>query len=154
MLRTTYGRMERDLEKCCKHWRGSLDCVKGKWSTQLPQGFLCIEVAFSNLGNADSHFYVGNPHLACKCRSAPKFVEIFVHVMLVSGKECSALCFHELFDLRCEFIVLPQSKSITNVVHIAVPVQTLLMCQTDEALDKISTHLVGKSVRNSTEFRN
>ncbi len=75
----------------------------------------------------------------CKCRSAPKFVKICVHVMLVSAKECRALRLHELFDLRCEFLVLPQSKSPANVVHIAVPVRLLLMCQVDEALDKLST---------------
>jgi hypothetical protein len=35
--------------------------------------------------------------------------------------------------------MLPWSKSIANVVHVTVLVQPLLMCQTDEALDKLST---------------
>jgi hypothetical protein len=59
--------------------------------------------------------------------------------MSVSAKECSALCLHQLFDLRCEFVVLPQSKTIANLVQITVPVQPLLIFQTDEALDKLST---------------
>ncbi len=66
--------------------------------------------------------------------------------MLVSAKEYSALCLHELFDLRCVFVVLHQSKSIANVENITVPVQPLLMCQTDEALDKLSTPYLDGSV--------
>jgi hypothetical protein len=72
-----------------------LDCGKGEWSSQLPQGFAC------------GHFHIGDPHLTCNCRSATKCVEICVHVMPVSAKECSALSLHELFDFRCEFVVLP-----------------------------------------------
>jgi hypothetical protein len=108
-----------------------LDCGKGEWSMQLPQGFLCTKVAFSNLGNADSHFHVGDPHLVCNCRSALKCVEIFVRVMPVLAKECSALSLYELFDFRCEFVMLPQSQFIANVMHVTVPVKPLLMCQTD-----------------------
>jgi hypothetical protein len=91
-----------------RYW-SVLDCGKGEWSMQLPQGFLHTKVAFSNLGNDDGHFHIGDPHLACNCRSAIECVDIFVHVMPVSAKECSALSLHELFDFRCEFIVLPQS---------------------------------------------
>ena len=86
-----------------------MDRGKGEWSTQFLQGVLCTKVAFSNLGNDDGHFHIGDPHLACNCRSAIECVDIFVHVMPVSAKECSALSLHELFDFRCEFIVLPQS---------------------------------------------
>ncbi len=60
----------------------------------------CVQkLPFANVDNLDSHFYVGNPHLACRCRSVPKFAEICVHVMSVATKECSRLCLHELFDL-------------------------------------------------------
>jgi hypothetical protein len=106
---------------------------------QLLQSFLCTKIALSNLGNADSHFHVGNPHLACNCRSATKCVEICVHVTPVLAEKRSALSLHELFDFGCEFIVLPQSLSVANVMHVTFPVQPLLMCQTDYALDKLGT---------------
>ncbi len=61
-------------------------------------------VPFSNLCNAESHFHVGDPHLACNCRSPTKCVEICIYVMPVSAKECSALSLHELFDFRGEFV--------------------------------------------------
>jgi hypothetical protein len=95
-----------------------MDHGKGVWSTQLPQGFLHTKVAFINLGNADGHFLIGDPHLACNCRSATECVEICVHVMPVLAEECSALSLHELFDFGCEFVMLPQSQSIANVMHV------------------------------------
>jgi hypothetical protein len=58
-------------------------------------------------------------------------IEIYVHVMPVSAEECSVLSLHDLFDFICEFIVLPRSQSIANVMQVTVPVQPLLMCQTD-----------------------
>ncbi len=75
-----------------------LDCGKGEWSMHLPQGFLRTNVAFSNHGNADGHFHIGNPYLECNCRSATECIDICVHVMPVSAEECSALSLHELFD--------------------------------------------------------
>ncbi len=71
---------------CGRYW-SVLDCGKGEWSTQLPQGFLHTKVAFSNLDNADDHFHIGDPHLACNCRSVTKCVEICVHVMPVSAED-------------------------------------------------------------------
>jgi hypothetical protein len=93
---------------CGPYW-SVLDCGKGEWSLQLPQGFLHTKVAFSNLGNADCHFHIGDPHLACNCRSATKCVEICVHVKPVLAEEYSVLSLHELFDFRCEFVMLSQS---------------------------------------------
>jgi hypothetical protein len=89
------------------HYWSVLDCGKDEWNTQLPQGFLHTNSAFSNLGNADGYFHIGDPQLACNCRPATKCVEICVHVMPVMAKECSALSLHELFDFKCEFVVLP-----------------------------------------------
>jgi hypothetical protein len=68
---------------------------------------MCAEIAFCNIGNTDSHFYVGNPYLACGRRPAPKFVKICGQVMSVLAKECTVLCLYEYFDLSCEFFVLP-----------------------------------------------
>ncbi len=73
------------------HYWSLLDCGKGEWSTQLPQGFLHKKVAFSNLGNSDGIFHIGNPHLACNCRLATKCVEICVHenVSVGRGVQCT-----------------------------------------------------------------
>ncbi len=59
--------------------------------------------------------------------------------MSVTAKEGTALCLHKYFDLGCEFLVLPQCKPLTNVVYIVVSIQPLLMCQTNEAFDKLSS---------------
>ena len=72
----------------------------------------------------------------------------------MTTKEGTALCLHKYFDLGCEFLVLPQSKSLANVVHISIPVQPLLMCQTDEAFDKLSSpYLNGSPGFVTTEHR-
>jgi hypothetical protein len=74
--------------------------------------------------------------------------------MSVTAKEGTALCLHRYFDLGCEFLMLPQCKPLTNVVYIVVSVQPLLMCQTNEAFDKLSSlYLDGSTGFVTTEHR-
>jgi hypothetical protein len=112
-------------------------CHKVSCIRKLPLATLAMLMAISI--NADGYFYIGDPQLACNCRSVTKCVEICAHVMLVSTNECSVLSLHELFDLRCEFAMLSRSQFIANVMHVTIPAQPLPKCQTNEALDKLGT---------------
>ncbi len=69
-------------------------------------------------------------------------IEICVHVMPVLAEKCSVLSLHELFDLRCEVVVLPQSQSIANVMHFTVPVQPLPCAKLIKLLINLIPHIL------------
>ncbi len=54
-------------------------------------------------------------------------------------KECCAFSCHQLMNPCSEYVMLSCSESFTYVMHIAILVQPLLVCQTDKALDKLCT---------------
>ncbi len=65
--------------------------------------------------------------------------------MLTPWEECRTLCSHQLVNLCLEFIMLPCSKAFTDIVHIAIWIQPLLVCQTQYALNKICTPLLNRT---------
>jgi hypothetical protein len=92
--------------------------------------FSCAKVTPCNFEDTDSHFHVGSPHLRCKCRSASQFDKIDSYEMPVPREECRTLCSHQLVNLCLEFIMLPCGKAFTDIVHVAISIQPLLVCRT------------------------
>jgi hypothetical protein len=98
------------------------------------------------LGNADGHFHIGNPHLAHQRRSATQFDKIGIHEMAVSTKEYYAFSHHQLVNLYNKFVMLQCSESFIYIMHIAILVQSLLVHQTNKALDKLCTPYLNRAM--------
>ncbi len=119
-------------------WKGVrwwVGCMENK----VDKGFLVDKSCLSQPWQCWYPFHIGNPHLVHKHRSASQFGKIGTHVVFVSSKECCMPCLHELMNLCCEFLVLLCGKFFTNIMHITIMVQPLLVSQINMSLDSFCT---------------